>query len=249
MSNIIPFQFNGLEIVAITDDEGNPWWKASDVCQQCEIRNVSKACGRLDPDEKAVITLSDSAGRPQEMLVVNEQGLYALVLSSRKPEAKVFKRWIRHDVLPSIRKTGRYESPSALDRYPDLQAMTKLIVAVADARDIAEAAHLEAQQANANAQRALETQMFFTIAEYVFSNKLERQFPESAYKAASDHLRLYCKDRNIPVRRIAVWGKSWEEEYGFHVQVYTDAFHPWLKRRYSQGTLTVLSRKKGEEGI
>jgi prophage antirepressor-like protein len=254
MSAIIPFQFNGLEIVAITDDQGVPWWKASDVCQQCEIKNVSKACDRLDPDEKAVITLSDIAGRPQEMLVVNEYGLYGLVLSSRKPEAKVFKRWIKHEVLPSIRKTGKYESASALDHYPDLQAMSKLLVTVAETRDIAEAAKTESAQAktesaqaNANANRALETQLYFTIAEYVYTNKLERQLPRSAYKAASDHLAMYCKQHNVPVRQIPVWGQSWKEELGFHVQVYADVFHSWLKRRYSQESFKIVPHNKAQE--
>lgn len=113
MSDIIPFQFNGHDVPAIRDDNGDPWWRAQEVCHHCGIKNVSKACERLDGDEKAVITLSDSAGRPQEMLIVNEAGLYTLALSSRKEQAKVFKRWVTHEVLPTIRKTGKYATPSS----------------------------------------------------------------------------------------------------------------------------------------
>jgi len=64
-AEIIPFQFHRQDVPAIRDQDGNPWWKAADVCQQCDLKNVSKACERLDADEKAVITLNDSAGRPR----------------------------------------------------------------------------------------------------------------------------------------------------------------------------------------
>lgn len=109
--SLIPFHFNGQEIPAIRDANGEPWWRAIDVCKQCDIKNVSQACERLDADEKADICLTDSAGRPQNVLIVNESGLYALVMRSRKAEAKAFRRWITHEVLPQIRKTGAYASP------------------------------------------------------------------------------------------------------------------------------------------
>lgn len=80
---------------------------AADVCKALEIKNQRDAVSRLDNDEKGVV-LTDTLGGKQNMNVVNEYGLYNLVLSSRKPEAKVFKRWITHEVIPAIRKTGGY---------------------------------------------------------------------------------------------------------------------------------------------
>jgi prophage antirepressor-like protein len=239
MPNLIPFDFQGAEIVAIQDAEGNPWWKASDVCQQCDIKNVSKACERLDPDEKAVITLSDSAGRPQDMLVVNEPGLYTLALGSRKPQAKVFRRWITHEVVPQIRKTGQYASTPQV-KNPANQMMIDTIVRLDAVEQRALAAEQQAIVANENSRRALETQPFLTIAEYVYVNKLQAQLPESAYKACSDHLRLYCLDQGIPFRRVAVGGKRWDTEYSFHVSVYSEVLPGWLKRRFAQTSLTVL---------
>lgn len=81
---------------------------ATDVCKALEIKNSRDALKRLASDEKGVV-LTDTLGGKQKLSVVNEAGLYNLVLASRKPEAKAFKRWVTHDVIPSIRKTGKYE--------------------------------------------------------------------------------------------------------------------------------------------
>ncbi len=97
----------------------NPWFVAKDVCDCLEIKNTTDALKRLDDDERARFNL----GRQGETNIVNEYGLYSLVLSSRKPEAKEFKRWITHDVLPSLRKYGTYSMdiprtlPDALKAY------------------------------------------------------------------------------------------------------------------------------------
>lgn len=87
--------------------DGEPWFVASDVCKALGIANNRDAVARLDEDEKGV-ALTDTLGGVQNLTTVNEPGLYALVLSSRKPEAKAFKRWITHEVIPSIRKHGGY---------------------------------------------------------------------------------------------------------------------------------------------
>lgn len=100
--------FNNEEFGSIqtTMINGEPWFVAADVCKTLEIKNSRDAMTRLDDDEKDV-ALTDTLGGAQTSTVVNESGLYALVLGSRKPEAKAFKRWITHDVIPSIRKHGR----------------------------------------------------------------------------------------------------------------------------------------------
>ena len=84
--------------------DGEPWFVASDVCESLELSNPTVSINRLDGDERAKFNL----GRQGEANIVNEYGLYNLILGSRKPEAKKFKRWITHEVLPSIRKTGSY---------------------------------------------------------------------------------------------------------------------------------------------
>jgi prophage antirepressor-like protein len=92
----------------IIDKHGNPWWVAKDVCEVLGIGNVSDAIARLDDDEFDTIEVTDSIGRKQKTYVVNESGLYSLIMTSRKPEAKAFKKWVTAEVLPSIRKTGSY---------------------------------------------------------------------------------------------------------------------------------------------
>lgn len=87
-----------------------PWFVAKDVCECLEIGNPSQAITRLDEDERNTLILNEGIGNP-EKAVVNEYGLYNLILGSRKPEAKAFKRWITHEVLPAIRKTGSYFVP------------------------------------------------------------------------------------------------------------------------------------------
>ena len=101
------FQNNVFGQVRVVEQDGEPWFVAKDVCNCLELSNSRKALSRLDDDEKGV-TLSDTLGGKQEMATVNEYGLYSLVLSSRKPEAKEFKRWITHEVIPSIRKYGSF---------------------------------------------------------------------------------------------------------------------------------------------
>jgi len=93
--------------VRVIMKNNEPWFVAKDVCDCLGISNSRDAISRLDNDEKDV-ALTDTPGGKQEMQVVNEAGLYTLVLSSRKKEAKQFKRWITHEVLPTIRKTGGY---------------------------------------------------------------------------------------------------------------------------------------------
>lgn len=85
----------------------DPWFVAKDACTCLKIANVSDACSRLDEDERGIVSTDTPSGK-QEMLIISEPGLYSLIGSSKKPEAKAFKRWVNHEVLPSIRKTGSY---------------------------------------------------------------------------------------------------------------------------------------------
>lgn len=114
----------GARPVRIVMRDGEPWFSAADVCSALEVKNYRDAARHLDDDERGVV-LTDTPARNQhgpirgqfeQMLVVNESGLYALVLRSRKPEARKFAKWVTGEVLPSIRKTGMYAKPAALPR-------------------------------------------------------------------------------------------------------------------------------------
>lgn len=103
MNNLIEMSYNGNEIRTI-DDNGQIWWVLSDVCKTLDISNPSKVASRLDEDERSNFKL----GRQGKTIIINESGLYSVILRSDKPEAKPFRRWITHEVLPEIRRTGSY---------------------------------------------------------------------------------------------------------------------------------------------
>jgi prophage antirepressor-like protein len=103
--------------------DGEPWFVAADVCKALEIGNSTNALKRLDDDEQALYSIKGLSRGNETANIVNEPGLYSLILGSRKPEAKAFKRWITHEVIPSIRKHGAYVSDKALklmDEHPEL---------------------------------------------------------------------------------------------------------------------------------
>lgn len=110
------------------NEDGSPWFVAVDVCRALEIRDTSNAVARLDDDEKGTQIIRTLGGE-QEFLVINESGLYSLILTSRKPEAKAFKRWVTHEVLPAIARQGYYVAPTALDRLEiiSVQSQASLI--------------------------------------------------------------------------------------------------------------------------
>lgn len=112
--------FGEVRTVTINNE---PWFVATDVCRALEIKNATDAVKRLDEDE---VTRFNLGGLSGESNCVNEYGLYNLVLGSRKPEAKQFKRWITHEVIPQIRKTGSY-MPDASALSPELQLMNALV--------------------------------------------------------------------------------------------------------------------------
>ncbi len=117
--------------------DNEPWFVAKDVCDCLSIGKYRDAVSRLDEDERGSVEV-DTLGGKQGMTAVNEYGLYNLVLSSRKPEAKEFKRWITHEVIPSLRKYGIYTMPDFLKKHglPDFTNPTIAARAWADEREL-----------------------------------------------------------------------------------------------------------------
>ena len=113
MNELQIFEHQDFGQIRAVEQDGEPWFVAADVCRALEHTNVNMALDRLDEDEKSKFGLGLPGG---DTWCVNGPGLYSLVLGSRKPEAKAFKRWITHEVLPSIRKTGVYVLPTVKQR-------------------------------------------------------------------------------------------------------------------------------------
>ncbi|MEV4612289.1 Bro-N domain-containing protein [Kitasatospora sp. NPDC049258] len=144
------FDFNGQEVRVVTID-GSPWWVAGDVCEVLEISLAHRALAALDEDEKGRHTMT-TLGGDQQVSVINEPGLYSLVLRSRKPQARAFKRWITHEVIPSIRRSGRYavDEEQAPQVSPEAMQFFRLV-----ARAAAEAFGAEARAAAQRAETAV----------------------------------------------------------------------------------------------
>lgn len=112
MSDLIPFLFENEHTVRVEEFDGEPWFVAHDLSKALEYRDAHSATRWLDEDELRTHIVCTN-GKDREMKLVNESGLYSLIVRSRKASAKRFKKWVTSEVLPSIRKTGRYEHPSA----------------------------------------------------------------------------------------------------------------------------------------
>lgn len=143
--NSLPIQFkspNGHKLT-VKLENGEPWWIGKEACQMVGIRNHRDALANiLDEDEKGV-GITDTPGGKQDMIWINESGLYHLIFSSRKEEAKRFRKWVTSEVLPQIRKTGSYSN--ARKKYLETDAEKTLFIKIAmnlrigDIKAIAEA--------------------------------------------------------------------------------------------------------------
>jgi len=126
----VPFLFQGTQLVrTVIGPDGEPRFVAADICLILEIKNVSDAVGRLRDDEKG-IAITDTLRGPQEMIVISESGLYAMIFRSRKPAAEEFRYWVTKEVLPQIRKTGRYDARRSRRDSDEINAACRAVAEV-----------------------------------------------------------------------------------------------------------------------
>lgn len=125
MSNIIPFQFESQAISVITDDNGEPWFIAKEVAEVLGYSDAEAMTRKLDDDEKQNRQIVGFG--PRGITLINEAGLYSCILTSQKEQARPFKRWVTHEVLPSIRKTGSYSAISQSSGVESATTAFKLI--------------------------------------------------------------------------------------------------------------------------
>lgn len=125
MNNLQIFENERFGRVRTIEQNGEPWFIARDVCECLSIGKYRDAVSRLEEDERGSVEVDTPGGR-QGMTAINEYGLYNLILSSRKPEAKEFKRWITHEVIPAIRKTGGYIG--GVENLSDDEIMAKALL-------------------------------------------------------------------------------------------------------------------------
>ena len=120
------FDFKGASLRTLTDEEGEPWFVLKDCMSILDLGNPTETVKMFDDDEFSTTEVIDSIGRRQQAYIISEPGLYRLVMRSRKPEAKEFQRWVTHEVLPQIRKTGGYIPTSETD--DDMTILAKAVM-------------------------------------------------------------------------------------------------------------------------
>ena len=114
MNDLKIFENHQIGEIRVIEQDGEPWFVAADVCRALGLEQITRAMDRLDDDEGGLVKVThpQSPTKTMDVNAVNEPGLYHLVLCSNKPEAKAFKRWITHEVIPAIRRTGSYTVPN-----------------------------------------------------------------------------------------------------------------------------------------
>ena len=236
-TNLQVFDFESHTIRTIIGSDGEPWWVAADVCRVLSIVNVGDAIAKLDDDERRDdIGITDVIGRQQKTWMVNEPGLYTLVFRSNKPEAKRFRKWVTSEVLPAIRKTGRYAAGDQEGDYllREIDAIRQLRLdqieadrrlAVAE-RELRECQTLAAG-ANAKAEQAIATLIddtkYMSLVGWNARHKLGLTRQEIAVEGGK--ITRACRKAGIPLKEVPseVWGK---------INAYpTDVLQRWMDSR------------------
>lgn len=192
--------------IAIVD--GEPWFVAKDVCNILGIGNAAQAITRLDEDEKGVIS-NDTLGGTQGLLHINESGLYSLVLGSKKPEAKEFKRWVTHEVIPSIRKHGAYMTAEVIEKTlsdPDF-----IIGLATQLKEERQQRILAEQTIEEQKPKVLFAQAVETSKDSVLIGELAKVLKQNGIEIGQNRLFAWLRDngylcnkgelRNIPTQR------------------------------------------------
>ncbi|MBT2740555.1 BRO family protein [Bacillus sp. ISL-77] len=137
MTNEIAIFNYGMNEVRTVAKEGNPWFIAKDVSDVLGFSEASAMTRHLDDDEKTTLQIRQSGSNySSKQVLINESGLYSAILKSRKPEAKAFKRWVTHDVIPSIRKHGAYMTDDVLAKtFDDPNYMLGVLTNLAEERN------------------------------------------------------------------------------------------------------------------
>lgn len=203
MGKIDIFRFEEQEVRTHIDENGEPWFVAKDVCVILGIGNTSQAVSRLDTEDKNTIILNEGIPGNPNTSIINESGLYELVIRSDKHEAKKFRKWITSEVLPSIRKTGNYSVKTLTPAQMLLQQAQML---VEQERKIAEIERTQEEQGILLADMR-DGADFYAITAY---HKVFLKKPISNEDAKKDGFRLakICKAHGIRLGRSPhpLWG-------------------------------------------
>lgn len=248
MSGLKIFNFKDLQVRTVLV-ENEPWFVAKDVCDVLGLTNATVSVDRLDEDEVAKFNLGGLAG---ETNIINEYGLYSLVLGSRKPEAKEFKRWITHEVIPSIRKHGAYMTPATLEEAilnPDFGI--RLLTSLKEEREARKVLELQTAQ-----QRQIihELQPKATYYDLCLQNKTLLSVTKIAkdYGMSGNALNSLLHELGVQYKQGDVWllyqkyaDKGYTQSKTHVIDSERSAFHTYWTQSGRLFIYELLKQKKG----
>jgi prophage antirepressor-like protein len=234
MKELIIFNYEEKQVRTVKIN-GETWFVLKDVCDILEIERGSRVSERLDEDEVRQTPVTDNLGRKQETTIINEAGLYNVILRSDKPEAKKFKRWITHEVLPSIRNHGAYLTP---DKIEEVLLTPDTIIQLATALKEEQAKNRALAVENETLEIALNASLqFFTVAKYNNTYKMGWNMREC--QTIGKELSAYCRANSIEIKRC----ETNDERFGAVNSYPATAFESFLYQElksFTQFSVAVL---------
>lgn len=193
------YNYEGNDVRTVNQN-GEAWWVLKDVCDVLELSNSRMASDRLDEDEKGV-SIVDTLGGEQEMTVISESGLYNVIFLSRKPHAKKFKRWVTHEVLPSIRKHGIYAVDAVLAN-PDMMiaALQELKAERNKSKVLSETVAIQNQQIVEMKPKASYYDVVLNCKDLVAISVIAKDYGWSA-----NRMNRYLHDKGVQFKQSAIW--------------------------------------------
>jgi anti-repressor protein len=192
LSKVFQFGDNQVRTVLLNNE---PWFVAKDVCEVLELTNTSMALQKLDEDERSKFNL----GRQGETNIVNEAGLYSLILTSRKSEAKQFKRWVTHEVLPTIRKHGAYLTDDALEKT--LQDPDYIIGVITALKDEKQKRIVAEQQIQMDKPKVIFADAVSASKTSILIGELAKILKQNGYHTGQNRLYEELREKGYLIRR------------------------------------------------
>lgn len=194
---VLPYVFQEQLVRARLDEQGNPWFVAKDVCAVLDIQDHHQAIEQLDDDERGRCTVPTPGGM-QELKVISESGLYALIFRSRKPEAKAFKRWVTHDVIPSIRKRGLYATPHTVEAMlADPDTAIKLLTSLKEERAKSAALAAKVEQ---DAPKVLFADSVAASRSSILIGDLAKLLMQNGVKIGQNRFFVYLREKGFLIQ-------------------------------------------------
>lgn len=216
--------------IRVVDIDGLPWWILKDVGDALGLTDTSRLAERLDSDELTRVRIV-SGGQNRRMYAINESGLYAVILRSDKPKAKDFRRWITHEVLPSIRKHGAYISDAVLEEMAHSREFTENLLSVLQAERLKKAALVE--RLERITPKAHYCDVILQSTDAVQASILAKDYGMStvAFNKLLNGLRVQFKVGNTWVLYKKHADKGYTVTRTYHVNEHTAAIHTYWTQR------------------